>query len=156
MSQTNWLIFKVTQGPGKQPDGFVQLTYTITNGVLQGSAVFAYKPTANDPNSVTKFTTPNSATATGNNNGTNITYTVSNLSDVPFNFPPAGTFLGGPFNTVVSLVLTTDLTGANATLAGTFKNISPAGTDDPCLWTADTTGEEEREEHASQKASGKP
>jgi len=152
MSTTNWLILDVDVSGNDQSDGQVQLSYTITNSVLQAGAILSYRVNGNSHASAIATTPSNVA---GASSGTNTLYAVSSFTVTDFNLPSNGVFNGGKFD-AVGFTLTIDSTG-NATLtSGTFTpadNAKGVG-DDDLSWSADTNAPFPAEQ-ASKKASGK-
>jgi hypothetical protein len=134
MSTTNWLILDVDVNPNnkKDPDGQVQLTYSIVNGVLQGSAVLSFRPNSN-ANGRTLFTTPSTLTANGVSQGGKTVYSLFSFSVPQFNLPAGSVYQGGQYDYVNGLIVTVASDGT-ATLSGKFSD--PDG-DTSCDWTAD-------------------
>ena len=152
MSTTNWLILDVDVSGNDQSDGQVQLSYTITNSVLQAGAILSYRVNDNSHASAIA-TTPSSVT--GTSDGTNTVYTVSSFTVTDFHLPSSGVFNGGKYD-AVGFTLTIDSTG-NATLtSGTFTPADDAKGvgDDDLTWSADANAPFPAEQ-ASRKASGK-
>ena len=137
MSTTNWLILDLNLPGNSQADGQVQLSYTISNGVLQSGASLSYR--VNDNSHASTIATTGT-TAAGANNGTSTVYSVPNFSVSDFNLPAAGPFNGGKYDGV-AFTLTVDNTTGNATLTGSFTPDTSYRVglgDDDLGWTAVT------------------
>jgi hypothetical protein len=133
MSQTNLLILDLDVSGNDQADGIVQLTYSITSGVMASGATLTYQVNKHS-NASTIATTASSVTGVAN--GTSTVYTVASFTVPQFSLPANGTFNGGKFEGV-GFVLTVDASGVG-TLTGVFVPEDETAGDPDLSWSAST------------------